>query len=432
MIKIKYLISKLIPSLYSENPSVKVAVYKWFLIGLLIRLIFMPITFHSDLLAVYGRSSLIVSGRIAWPYWGQIFIHYIHALFLLIIKPLMPYFDSILYNPAMNLRVTWPMFFTFINHPNVFRTIFLFKLLYFVFDIGCAFLLLNIFQDYKKGLSAFKFWMLNPIVIFVLYIFARYESVAIFFILFSLYLVKKRAVQLSLFFLGLAVITRFYPLMLLPFFVVILGKNWRDRFKLTFWGFLPWGITTSLAKVLHQTGGMEEMRKLPHTEFFLEMKFSFWGGKVNIFIFIIGYAFLFFYTLFKTDYSFKSLWKTNLIVLLLFFATCHFHPQYFMWLIPFLALQVAEDKKFTGLFIVQVLCFVVYTFSWGGWLGSYLFASLNPSYFMNLLRPVDFIRRYYSPFNFIGIFRSIFSGICLYMIYLVFKDISWQRKEIEG
>jgi len=428
---IKHLISKLIPPSYNKNPSIRKNVYKWLLVGLLIRYSFMPIAFHGDFLAVYGRSLLIARGETIWPYWGQAFIHYIHAFFLLIFKPLMPHFDSILCNPNVNLRLTWGMFYAFVNHPNVFRSLFLFKVPYLIFDIGCAFLLLNIFEDCKKGLSAFKFWMLNPIVIFIVYICAKHESVAIFFILSSLYLAKKKSLQLSLFFLGLAIITRLYPLILLPFFVVILGKGWKARFKLAFWGLLPWGIITGLAKALHQTGTMEEMMNLPHTSYLLKMNFSL-GLYDKLFIFVLVYTLLLLYTLFKTNYSFKNLWKTNLILLLSFFATCFFHPQYFMWLIPFLALQVAENKKFTWLFLVQVLCFIIYTFQWKKWFAGYLFTPLSPSYFMHLKSPFEVINQYYPASTLIGISRTIFSGICLWMIYLIFKNFFWQKKEIEG
>ncbi len=53
------LFSKLIPSMYYQDLAVKRNIYKWLLIGLLIRLTFMPIAMHFDLLSVYQRSSLI-------------------------------------------------------------------------------------------------------------------------------------------------------------------------------------------------------------------------------------------------------------------------------------------------------------------------------------------------------------------------------------
>ena len=110
------LFSRLIPSIYRQDAAVKRSIYKWLLIGLLIRLIFMPITvYFPDLLAIYWRASLIAFRGIYGLVGAQIFVHYIHSFFLLIFKPLMPYFDNILNDPQMGTLCTWEMF-TLINH----------------------------------------------------------------------------------------------------------------------------------------------------------------------------------------------------------------------------------------------------------------------------------------------------------------------------
>lgn len=426
------LFSRLIPSRYQQDPAVKRSLYKWLLIGLLIRLIFMPITvYQPDLLGVYWRSSVIAYDGIHWMGGAQVVIHYFHALFLLIFKPLMPYFNSILNDPKMGYDSTWRMFEVFIGHTNTFRTLFIFKVPYFLFDMGCAFLLLALFQDRKRGLFAFKFWIVNPIVIFATYMAARYETIPVFFILLSLYYAKKNLSMRSLFFLGISIVIRLYPLILLPLFVVILGRNLSQRLKLTFLGLLPLAIVDILSRLLNRPGEIGGLAGSPHASYLLTMSFSLLQGtdKIKIFVFIVAYTFLFCYTLSKTDHSFENLWKTNLIVLLLFFATCFFHVHYLMWLIPLLALQTAENRKFMWLFVVQVISFVVYTFRWEKHFAGWLFSPIYPSYFISLASPLSIIGRYYSPTNFLGIFRSIFSAVSLWMIYLVFKELSEKGRE---
>ncbi|MCK4419460.1 hypothetical protein KAV79_06600, partial [Candidatus Aerophobetes bacterium] len=167
------LFSRLIPSVYRQDPAIKRSIYKWLLIGLLIRLTFMPIAMHFDLLSVYQRSSLIAYRGVLWVGLGQTLVHYIHAFFLLIFKPLMPYLESAL--PGRTGSASWLGWGAFAIHSNVFRTLFLLKIPYLIFDLGCAFLLLAILQDHKKGVTAFKFWMLNPVIIFSAFIFSRYE-----------------------------------------------------------------------------------------------------------------------------------------------------------------------------------------------------------------------------------------------------------------
>jgi len=425
------LFSKLIPSIYRQDPAMKRSIYKWLLIGLLIRLTFMPITvYFPDLLGIYLRSSFIAYHGVLRIGKSQAAIHYIHAFFLWIFKPLMPYFSTILSSPQMGGNPTWEMFTAFINHLYVFRTLFIFKLPYLFFELGCIFILLNIFQDSKRGLKAFKFWMINPVVIFATYMAARYEVIVIFFILLSLYYARNNFSRRSLFCLGLAIIIRFYPLILLPFFAVILGRKLWERLELVFWGLFPLGIISILGKLFHGGNEISMLMKTYHSDYLLSMGFHLGFVGDYVFIFPLAYTLILLYVYFNTDHSFGSLWKSTLILLLTFFATCFFHVHYLMWLMPLLTLQIAEDKRFVGIFSIQVLCFVIYTFQWKKAFFGELFAPINPSYFMSLRSPFEIINQYYSAAKFIGIFRSIFSGVCFWMIYLIFKEFSLKAKDI--
>ena len=411
--------ARLIPSVYHKDLAMKRSIYRWLLVGLLIRLAFMPVTLHTDLLGVYERSSLIVYEGAFWIAVGQSFVHYLHALFLWILRPLMPYFESAL--PGRLGSPGWETFTTFIGHTNIFRTLFLLKVPYLIFDLGCAFLLLAIFPESKKGRLAFIFWMINPVVIFSVFIFSRFESIAVFFILLSLYYAKKNLSARSLFSLGVAVIIRLYPLILLPFFVIILGKGLRQRLKLAFWGLLPLIVMVVLSKLLSGVSEVESWASLRHGNYLMTLHFPS-GQKYDIiFGFFVGYTVLLLYTYMRTNHSFTSLWRNSLALLLLFFATSFFHPQYFMWVLPFLVFKIVEDRRFIGFFVILILCWVVYTFQWKEALAGYLFAPINPSYFMSLRSPFEIINQYYSAANLIGIFRSIFSGVSFWMIYLLFK-----------
>jgi len=98
-----------------------------------------------------------------------------------------------------------------------------------------------------------------------------------------------------------------------------------------------------------------------------------------------------------------------------------------MWLVPFMALAVVEDRKFAGLFAIQVIFLVIYTFQWKQWLAGYLFMPIDASYFASLRSPFQIINQYYPADKFIGIGRSIFTGISLWMGYLVLKQIYERR-----
>lgn len=436
--KIKELFSKLIPSEYLEDPAIRTAIYKWLLIGLLIRLAFMPFTIYfPDLLGIYFRSSWPIYNGIYWVGESQIPIHYFHTFFLWIFKPLMPYWKSILYyaDPLKQVAVDNKTFEVFATNPYVFRTLFLFKVPYLIFDLGCVFLLLRIFKDPKKGLRAYKFWIVNPIVIFATYVAARYESIAIFFILLSLYYAKKNRSIRSLLIFGVSIILRVYPLILLPFFVIVRGKKVWGRFKLAFWGILPLAVLIILTRVFHQRSVEGALVGLGQVQYFLGMKFPLFDSDV-VFVFVVGYTLVLFFSSSYAEYSFERLWKPMLVVLLLYFATSHFHVHYFMWLIPFLTLQIVEDRRFIPLFAIQVLSFIVYTWQWDRHFLGYLFTPLHFPYFaVEVVNLKVFIGQYFPFGDFLGIFRSIFSAVSFYMIYLVirrFLQEEKRRRKVEG
>ena len=424
--------SKLIPSVYRQDLSTKTSIYKWLLIGLLIRLSFMPFTiYYPDTLSPYWRGSLIAYHGMYGIVHQQVLIFWLHALFLKILKPLLPYFESILNDPNLGWGVTWKMWANFVQHPYAFRTLFLFKLPYLFFDLGSAFLLLFTLQEDKKGLNAFKFWMINPIVIFVTFVATKYDCIEVFFILLSIYYAKSKCSRRSLFWLGMSIAARFYPLMLLPLFVIILGKKPRQYLELSAWGLLPLGISTILSKIIIGTSEVGIVAGLHHINYLFSMKFYFGYLNSAIYIFVVLYVFLFLHTYYKHDHSFENLWKTCLISFLLFFATCFFHAQYFIWLMPFLAFQIVEDKRYVWLFVIMVICYTVYILQWPGMMDRFIFAPIDYSYFvMHMRSPYEIINQYYPADQFINVFRSILSAVLLWMVYLIVKKSSLKKRGI--
>jgi len=151
----------------------------------------------------------------------------------------------------------------------------------------------------------------------------------------------------------------------------------------------------------------------------------------TVFVFVVGCTLVLLYIYYNSKFSFVSLWKYMFVVLLLLFATSFFHPHYFMWLSPFIAIQIAEDKKFTALYVIQVLCLLVYSFQWDRALAGYLFAPISKSYFANTMSPFTFISQFYPGERLVGIFRSIFTAVSFWMIYQVFKSLLLRKSEIK-
>ncbi len=404
--------SKIIPQTYLKDPSFPQTLYKWIMIGLLIRFIFMPFVFHGDLLSTYHRSYLIISGG-EYPSFYHL-SELIQSLFLLAYQSILP-LEKILLWPQTTHSVPDSFWLEFAGNNLAYRSIFLFKIPYLIFDFASAFLFLHLLEEKKEGVLAFKFWMVNPIVIFATYIFGRHETVTIFFILLSLFFAKRNRPYLALFSLGLGIYGRIYPLMFLPFFIFYLGKSLKKRAALLLMGsavFL-FGIATL---IIFGTPNLNVLKffETPFVNFVLDMRIIMASGH-TIYIFIAGYVLLTLYYIYFRKKDFDNLWKFPLMALLLFYATSYFHAQFFAWFTPFIALAISKTRRFLELHLLQIFCFMFYIHYWGETWGD-LFASVYLSNLINFLIQVGFLGNFFPRILLLHLFRTIFSAISVFMI----------------
>ena len=416
-----------IPLSYRSDSAALLTIFEWMLIGLLIRFFFMPISTHSDLLSLYGRASLMAyHGWVTIPGLFGLFGHYIHAFFLLIFKPLLgPNYSEIFYWVSFG-RFSAHAFnwMEFVDYPHIYRILFLLKFPYLLFDFASAFVLLHIFSNNKKGgLAVFIFWMINPVSIFVVYIFGRCEPLQIFFVLLGIYYAKKNKLTLAVLMLGMSIPIRIYPAMLLLPFALILGKNIRQQIRLCFFGILPWLIMHIPSLMAKSGSPMVSAATSSFSQIFFGLKFDFRFFD-GIYVFVVGYFLILLYGYLNLSHSYRSTWKICLVTLLFFYAVCYFHPQYFMWLMPLLVLQIVEDKRFIGLYVIQVFALLVHTLHWDKAMNGQLFMPINKHYFKYVPAIKTYIDKVYPADRFILIFRSILTAVCFFMIYLIIKSLA--------
>ncbi len=151
------------------------------------------------------------------------------------------------------------------------------------------------------------------------------------------------------------------------------------------------------------------------------MNFDLLLIKDRLYVFIVGYVFIFLYICSLKKHTYKTLLHALLVVVLWFFSTSSFQVHHFIWLVLFMPLVIYENKKFPGLFMLQTLCLFMYTFRWGRDLSGYLFAPVNREFFMGLPGPYDIINKYYPADLFIGIIHSMFTAVAIWMNYEVYK-----------
>ena len=174
-----------------EDRVLSLRMYKYFLIGMLVRLSLLPFFFQRDILSTYQRAAeTVFAGNIGADF-QQFLTHIIHSGYLFIIKPFLPAADQL--QAILLNQDSWTSWIDFNSMDYVYRMLSMFKLPYLLLDIACMFLIIRFLfdGDPEKRLKVFKYWVLNPLVIFVLYIFARHDIMGIFVTLIALLLAKN-------------------------------------------------------------------------------------------------------------------------------------------------------------------------------------------------------------------------------------------------
>jgi hypothetical protein len=360
----------------------------------------------------------------------EILLRYFHAGYLWLIAPLLPPVDSIwthvpgdvFLNPFPGQVVTARGWFEFVSQAQVYRTLFLLKLPYLFFDLGCAFLLFRLGSDRAQSKLMLGFWWLNPVLIFAVYIFGRHEVIALFFVILSLYLIRQERPNGGLLALGVAIALRYYAMLLLPFVVLSMTPSWKKRVVGLLIGLSPWLVQNLIGWLT--AGAIEAggLASLPNSSYLLSMRLKL-AALDNLYIFPLAYFLLALHRLYNKEYGWRTILNYSLIVLLLLFATAQTgaSPHYWTWLLPLLTLGVAEDRRLLPLHAAQVGCLVVYSFTGGRGTGSLLVAPIAPDFFWSLPTPVDLISRYASAEMVISLARTALSAVTLWMVYLCLR-----------
>jgi hypothetical protein len=108
--------------------------------------------------------------------------------------------------------------------------------------------------------------------------------------------------------------------------------------------------------------------------------------------------------------------------MLTLFSVTHFHPQWLLWVSPFLIISLIKTK-FASWPLVATLfvSWLFITFMFEASLSYGMFAPLFPG-LKGAVSLKDVVARYLDPFLVLGIFRSLLAGASAFMIYSLFKS----------
>jgi hypothetical protein len=275
---------------------------------------------------------------------------------------------------------------------------------------------------------------MSPITIFAFYVFGRHDAIALFFVSLCLLALRRGRPLHSALALGVAVWSRYWPLFVLPFQLLVSRESWRRRACMLALALLPLALF-NLAEValrIPPPPGTSELALEPPSMRMARTSFADYllglhldlGFMQKIFVFPLGWSLLFLGVMaapFRGD-AMERFARSAVCCLTIFYATSFFHPQYFTWFIPFLvALRATSGSPvLRNLHYLQIALYVPYTFFWKRSTWGWLLATVSPETFTSIGSPAEWIEPYGSPFTFVNLVRTAMTAVCLCMAGWVF------------
>jgi len=395
--------------------------YKYFLIGILVRSMLLPFFFQRDLLSTFQRAGETVFAGNFDTSFQQIITHTIHTAYLFIINSIVPAVGE--YSSILLDTDTWTSWINFVASDNIFTVLTLFKGLYFIFDLLCMFFILRLSYDNdpEGRLKVFKYWMFNPVTIFVLYIFARHDIIGVLVTIIALFLAKKDRKYWSILILAFAIALRFFPIMILLPLIFYLARSKKDYILLSALGVSGLAIVEAFSNIFYRKSLIFSLLNAQHFNYILSAKLDLIIHD-RIFLFIVAYFLIVFSFIHNRKKNFDLLINYGAIIYLSYIALCYFHPQYVLWTIPFLVIIFARRRNLVYYHWIQFGLLMVILIYWGDLVTKFVFAPLDHKFFIYITGLIPIIERFYSSVNFVNIFRSIFTAVSLWMIYLIYRD----------
>lgn len=395
--------------------------------GIVIRLILSAITLHPDFWAfslagrifahdgIFNIYDFLHNLKASSPYllYGKDFFTY----------PPLAYFTTGIFHfilqPLIGNDFYQQLFVNFSHAaqtPGIFQHLILVKLPYLFFDIAVAFLLTNLFESEKQKRAALLLWIFNPVSWYSSFTIGQIDIIATFFIVLPLVFIKKNKNDLALLSLGFGGAYKIFPLLLVPVAALLLNKNIFQRIKLFIIGLAPFIITilpflgsaTFKALVLFGTNS----QKLLYAGINV-------SGADTIYLFIIAYFLLLIFAYFRNER--ENIWKYFFLVFLLFFAVTNFHPQWFLWITPFLILFMVEYPVYKPVVFGLLLFFFLIVLTFESSLSYGLFEPIIHS--VHGGKPLlQFLPTAIQPSVVRSLIRSIFASFNLALILIILNQ----------
>lgn len=412
----------------------------WFwpiFIGLVVRLVLMPITYHPDLLGHSSVAFFLAQEGVANPYDHLANLPAEHPLVKnfgvsdIFIYPPLTYFTlgtfRLLVKPFTNpdfIPEVWQDPGELLDRGDLFWHLFIFKLPYVFFDVGSAFLLAGLFNVIKQKTLVVWLWMLNPLAIYATFMLGQLDLLPTFFVVLALYMAKRSQANLALLSLGIGASFKMFPILFVIPLACYLTKSLGGRLKLVFLGVLPFILT--VGPFLATPAFREMVLFSPKSQKMLFMVWKMTSAE-GIYPFVLFLAFIYLASFYLSKIN---IYKVFLGILILIFSVTHYHPQWFLWLTPLLVIEMVNSQfKYWFIHLTLFTTWLVLTLFFEPSLSIGLFAPLSK----NMAEAVGFAKTlspYTDIFQLTSLVRTVFAAFGAFLVYHAFSVKSQTRTHV--
>lgn len=303
--------------------------------------------------------------------------------------PLTPYFFSaylmnLFYRLWLLLPVKHPSVHTFLKYdffaasPETFLFIAIMKLPMLIFDgLTCMaiYKVVRFYSSKNEALLAAWLWLFNPYLTIAIETGGTLEVISTFFTIISLYFFIKRKFVLSGISLLVGFVSRYWPLVLIPFYILILVKrkeNLTILFKVILAFIIPLVIFISLFMFKPLTT-LKNLLNFPviydQFRWFLGFKISSFDWQVSIGVVSLLYLLQVFLTFKFWNPPLKIVLDVSFLILLYYISYAYWNPYYPVWLTPLTIIDYVLNRskhgkiEYTTLFIMFWIGLSLFSFS---------------------------------------------------------------------
>lgn len=387
-------------------------IYLTIFVALLLRLVLMGTTLHPDFRS-YNLAAYLIAQK------GEVFTFYDHLRLSARTDPLVKLYhdDLFIYPPlayqahAVFNKYLYPLypnqaFRTLINdigqaplQPQFPLLLILLKLPYLITDIIFLFTLIKLLPT-QKYLTVL-IWSFNPLILYGTYMLGQFDIFLALGMSLSLLALSNRHFRFAAILLGLSAGFKPFPLFLIPFLPGKLLTNLILGFGSYFLIILPY---------LPSIGFRQYALLAPQTDKLIYSKIMV-SGSQYISLFFVAYVICWWLKKMSPRLYSDRNWLG--LPLFLFYTVTNFHPQWIVWIVPFLFIAFIKHSKSRLPILTAVIIYflVVLLFD-----PSVNFGLVGINFSLS-----QFISRYYVPDQLSSLLRSVLAGT-LFAVFFSLRE----------